>query len=164
MRMPITLMRSGDDLYVETNMPVEGKGALKAAFIVTGGKLYLVIPAMRCYMEVPQDVLDSILDPDLIEGGANDDNSKYVSSAEVTVGGKKYTCDVYESDGNTTKYYFDSNGDLKRIESISSDGSPAIIEISTLKKGADKSKMKIPSGYFDMTKIMGENFDYSALT
>ena len=62
------------------------------------------------------------------------------------------------------KYYFDSNGDLKRIESISSDGSPAIIEISTLKKGADKSKMKIPSGYFDMTKIMGENFDYSALT
>lgn len=163
-RMPITLMRSGDDLYAETNMPVEGKGALKAAFVVTGGKLYLVIPAMRCYMEVPQDVLDTILDPDLIEGGANDDNSKYVSSAEVTVGGKKYTCDVYESDGDTTKYYFDSNGDLKRIESISSDGSPAIIEISTLKKGADKSKMKIPSGYFDMTKIMGENFDYSTLT
>ena len=163
-RMPMTLMRSGDDLYVETNMPVEGKGALKAAFIVTGGKLYLVIPAMRCYMEVPQDVLETILDPDLIEGGANDDNSKYVSSAEVTVGGKKYTCDVYESDGNTTKYYFDSNGDLKRIESISSDGSPAIIEIGTLKKGADKSKMKIPSGYFDMTKIMGENFDYSTLT
>ena len=43
-RMPITLMRSGDDLYAETNMPVEGKGALKAAFVVTGGKLYLVIP------------------------------------------------------------------------------------------------------------------------
>lgn len=163
MRMPMSLMRNGDNLYAETNRPVDGKGALKAGFLVTGGKLYLVIPAMRCYMEVPQDVLDSLLDPSLIEGGANDDSAKYVSSGEVTVKGKKYTCDVYDSNGNTTKYYFDSDGNLKRIENITADGAPTIIEINTLKKGSDKSKMKLPSGYFDMSAIMGENFDYSSL-
>ena len=73
------------------------------------------------------------------------------------MGGKKYTCDVYESNGDTTKYYFDSNGDLKRIESISSDGSPAIIEISTLKKGADKSKDEDTLGLFRYDQDNGRN-------
>lgn len=162
-RLPITMYRNGTDMCIETNMPVEGKGALKVSFIIKDTKLYLVIPAMRCYLEVPEDFLTNIFPEDILNGEMTADTSKYSSSGEVTVNGEKYTCDIYETEGGVAKYYFDSKGDLKRIESIPESGSATIIEINEIKKSVDKSKIKVPSGYFDMTKIMGENFDLSSL-
>lgn len=163
-RLPINMIRNGSDICIETNMPVEGKGALKLTFIIKDGKYYIIIPTMRCYMEIPQDVMESLIPSDLFEGDIAADTSKYSSSGEVTVNGTTYTCDIYDTESGVSKYYFDSKGELKRIESIPESGSPMIIEINELKKSADKSKIKLPSGYFDMTKIMGSDFDLSALT
>jgi hypothetical protein len=59
--------------------------------------------------------------------------------------GKKYTCDVFEYDSETIKYYYNSNGTIVRIEKISARES-VITEIKSLKNTADNSKIKKPKG------------------
>ena len=158
MTLPIVAIRDGENLYFETQMPVEGKGSMKFNFIITNGKCYIVIPAMRAYAEVPKEYVQEIIPSEIV---TDDVEMEYVKSGEVVFEGKKYICDVYKSGNDTVKYYFADN-ELKRIETISGDNT-SILEIKELSTKADSSKFKIPSNYFDMTKFLGENFQISDL-
>lgn len=151
MSLPIVAVRDGNNLFLETAMPVDGsKGAMRLQFLILDGKAYTVIPQMRAYMEVPKETIDQMGLGDIVAEEAKD-NSEYVESGEVKINGKTYICDVYKSEDSTIKYYF-LNGELKRIETISGENT-AIMEINSLSDKADKSKLVLPKGYLDLATI-----------
>lgn len=155
--VPIYAVKDGDNAYFDAAVPVENKGSMRFNFIIADGKCYLVIPAMKAYMEIPKESMAEILPGEEII--ANELDMKYDSSGEVEFNGKKYICDVYTVDGNTVKYYF-AGDELKRVETISADDS-TIIEVNSIKPTADESKFRVPRGFIDMTKIIDENFQLS---
>lgn len=152
--VPMHVVRNGEKVYFETAMPVEGEGSMKMAFLLRDDTCYLIVPGMRAYMTMPADELGKIFDKDMIE---TDTEATYISSNEVEYNGKKYICDVYESEGSTVKYYYADN-EIKRMEATDPEGNVTIMEFNQVSDKVDSSKLKVPSGYIDMTKFMGEDF------
>lgn len=140
---PFTYIRNGNGAYIETAVPFEEGKVVKANMIIVDGKTYCEIPSLKCYMIVDDMSIEDLAD------GTFDKNSidvyKFVESGTVTLNGKKYTCDVYEYDTDTIKYYYNSKGEIVRIEKINSRES-VITEIKSLKNTADNSKIKKPKG------------------
>lgn len=148
---PFLYIRNGNGAYIETAVPFEAGKVVKANMIIVDGKTYCEIPSLKCYMTV-----DDMNIEDLAEG-TFDENSintyGFVESGEVTLNGKKYSCDVYMVDTDTIKYYYDSKGSLVRIEKIGKRES-VITEIKSIKNTADSSKIKKPKG-IDITALAG---------
>ena len=151
MSIPVVAVRDGDNLFIETAMPVDGsKGAMKLQFLILNGKAYAIIPQMKAYMEVPKETIDEMAFGDIVNEETQDD-SKYVETGEVKINGKTYICDVYKDGDTTIKYYF-LDGELKRMETINGEDT-AIMEINSLSDKADKSKLALPKGYLDLATI-----------
>jgi hypothetical protein len=148
---PFTYIRSGNGAYIETAVPFEEGKVIKANMIIKDGVTYCEIPSLKSYMVVEDMTIEDLA------SGTFDGNAissyKYIESGTVSLNGKKYTCDVYEVDNETVKYYYDSNNKLVRIEKIGSYDS-VITEISSMTNTADDSKIKKPSG-FDISKLVG---------
>ncbi len=151
--IPMHVVRDGEKMYFETAMPVEGSGSMKMAFLLRDKTCYLIVPGMRAYMTMPADELGKIFNKDMVE---SDVEANYISSNEVEINGKKYICDVYESEGTTVKYYYADN-EIKRMEAIDPEGTTTIMEFNGVSDKVDSSKLKVPSGYIDMTKFMGND-------
>ena len=148
---PFLYIRSGDGAYIETAVPFEAGKVIKANMIIVNGVTYCEIPSLKCYMTV-----DDMNIGDLAEGTFDDKTIStyaFVESGEVTLSGKKYTCDVFMVDTDTIKYYYDSKGSLVRIEKIGKRES-VITEIKSIKNTADSSKIKKPKG-IDITALAG---------
>ena len=154
MVVPLHVVRNDDKMYFETAMPVNGEGSMKMAFLMRDKTCYLIIPGMRAYMTMPADEIANIFNTDMVQ---SDGNATYISTNEVDFEGKKYVCDVYESNGTVIKYYYTDN-EIKRIESTDPDGGISIMEINEISDRVDTSKLKVPSGYIDMTKFIGQDF------
>ena len=152
--IPMHVVRDGEKMYFETAMPVDGSGSMKTAFLLRDKTCYLIIPGMRAYMTMPADELGKLFDTNMIE---NDAEAAYISSNEVEYNGKKYICDVYESEGSTVKYYYSGN-EIKRMEAVDPNGNETIMEFNHVSDKVDNSKLKVPSGYIDMTKFIGQDF------
>lgn len=160
-KLPIVAMRDGEQLYIETVMPVEGKGSMRLNMLITkDGKAYFIFPAMKAYMPMPGESVEGIFDVDYVTEDTAASGT-YVESREVVVDGKKYTCDVYEDGENVIKYYYD-NKELKRIETVSGEN-VIIMEINEISKKSDKSKFKLPK-YFDLSTVMNSaNFNVESM-
>lgn len=160
--LPVYIIRDGDKMYIETAVPINGEGLMKAALLMRDNTCYCIVPGMRAYMTMPADDIGEMFqfDTEMIE---SDSNANYVSSSEVEYNGKKYIVDVYESEGSTIKYYY-SNNEFKRMEATDPDGKTTIMEVNEISNKADSSKLRVPSGYIDMTKFMGQNFSAIAGT
>ncbi len=147
---PITYIRSGNNAYVATAVPFEGGKVIKANMIIKDGVTYCEIPSLKSYMIVEDMSIEDMA------SGTFDGNTisayTFVESGTVTLNGKKYTCDVYTDGVDTTKYYYDSNDKLVRIEKIGKRDSE-IMEIRSIKNTADDKKIKKPSG-FNITDLM----------
>ena len=154
MVVPLRVVRDDDKMYFETAMPVNGEGAMKMAFLMRDKTCYLIIPGMRAYMTMPADEIANIFDTNMVQ---SDGSANYVSTSEVEYNGKKYICDEYESKGTVIKYYYADN-EIKRIESTDPEGGVSIMEINEISDKVDSSKFKVPSGYIDMTKFLGQEF------
>lgn len=162
MVIPLKTVRDGQKMYVETAMPVNGKGSMRLAFLVRDDMCYAIIPGMRAYMQTPVEGIGDMLgNTNFGEITDSEVESKYISTNEVDFNGQKYICDVYETEGTTMKYYYSGN-EIKRIEATDPDGGTTIWEINEISDKADSSKFKVPSGYLDMTKFMTQ--DLSALS
>ncbi len=161
MTLPMKVVRNGDKMYFETAMPVNGEGAMKMAFLLRDNTCYFIVPGMRAYMQMPLEGMGDILSTDITGGFEADSNAVYISSSEVEYNGKKYVCDIYESEGSTVKYYY-SDKEFKRMEATDPDGNVTIMEFNEISEKADSAKLKVPSGYIDMTKFMGQ--DFSSIT
>lgn len=157
--MPVYFTRDSDNAYISTTMPTEN-GVLRVEFLIRDKQCYLIVPAMRAYFKVDSDIVNELV-PENLEGEL-EDNTVYQKSGEVTVDGVTYDCDVYTAENNTVKYYY-LDGDLKRTELLTESGESFITEYSSVKKGADSSKFKIPSKYIDMSGILGDDFNLSSL-
>lgn len=157
--IPITIYRDGDKFFIETKMPVEDKGSIKSNFLLMNQKCYMIIPSMRCYISVPMDSVSEIFSPEVFDSAEIE--STFVSSGEISLDGKKYICDTYDADGQTVRYYY-LDGALKRIETIAGEDN-AIMEFKNVSTSVDSSKFKVPTTYFDMTKLMGSDADISDL-
>ena len=162
MVMPIVFMRNGKDLFIETAIPKEdGKGSTRANIIFLDGTCYMVIPSMRAYMSIPKETVGEMIPEDAFDSIEKEITGTYVSSGEVDYEGEKYICDVYENEGTTVKRYY-QNGLLKREESISGENI-TIIEYNEVSTKVDKSKFAAPKNYFDLTTMMGNNFNPNSL-
>ncbi len=160
--VPIVAMRDGDQLYFKVVMPVEEKGSMEFNCIIKDKQCYLIVPSMRAYFKVPAETIGEFIPSDFITESETD--IKYLYSAEVAYEGESYMCDIYEDpQGSTIKYYY-KDGELKRMENIVDENNSTIIEINEISGNVDSSKFKVPSNYIDMTKIMGNNFDFNSLT
>ncbi len=148
---PFVYIRNGNGAYIETAVPFEEGKVVKSNMIIVNGVTYCEIPSLKSYMVVEDMTIDDLAD------GTFDKNQmqkyNYVESGSVTVNGKKYTCDVYTVDKETVKYYYNADGNLTRIEKISSRNS-VITEIKSIKNTADSSKIKKPKG-IDITSLVG---------
>lgn len=154
MILPLKTIRNGDKMYIETAMPVNGEGSMRLAFLVRDDTCYAIIPGMRAYMQTPVEGIGEMLgNTSFGEITDSDIEATYISSNEVEFNGKKYICDVYESEGSTMKYYYSGN-EIKRIEATDPNGAVTIWEINEISDKADPAKLKVPSGYIDMTKFM----------
>lgn len=161
MTIPMKVIRDGEKMYLETAMPVNGEGSMRMAFLLRDNSCYFIVPGMRAYMKMPVDDLGELFNTNITEGFESDVNADYISSSEVDYNGKKYICDVYESEGSTIKYYYNDK-EIKRMEATDPNGGMTIMEFNEVSDKADASKFKVPSGYFDMTKLMGQ--DFSSIT
>lgn len=161
MTIPMKVIRDGEKMYFETAMPVNGEGSMRMAFLLRDNSCYFIVPGMRAYMKMPADDLGELFNTNITEGFESDVNADYISSSEVDYNGKKYICDVYESEGSTIKYYYNDK-EIKRMEATDPNGGITIMEFNEVSDKADASKFRVPSGYFDMTKLMGQ--DFSSIT
>lgn len=153
--VPMKASRDGDMVYVETAIPVEEQGSLKCNIIMRDGQCYFIIPGMRAYIAAPVESIGEVFNSDLITGTDEEIEGNYVSSAEVELDGKTYICDIYETDGVTTKEYY-LNGELKRIEVIEGENI-SIIQYNEVSNKVDSSVFKVPSNYIDMSKFMNSS-------
>lgn len=157
MTIPMKVVRNGDKMYFETAMPVNGQGSMKMAFLLRDETCYFIVPGMRAYMQMPVEGMDDMFNTDFTGSFDSDSQATYVSSSEVEYNGNKYLCDVYESEGSTVKYYY-TDKEFKRMEATDPDGNVTIMEFNEISEKVDSSKFKVPTGYIDMTKLMGQDF------
>lgn len=158
--IPFYATCDGDKYYFEMTAPYENKGTLTLGALSLGdGKIYMILPSMRAYMQMSSEEMGDIPLGDLFEEQITDmensenDTSVYVETREVEVNGKKYSCDIYEDGDITVKYYFSEDA-LKRIETVDGDENVTIMEINSITAEADSSKFKAPTNYFDMTSLL----------
>lgn len=160
MKLPVVAMRDGEQLYIETVMPVEGKGSMRLNMLITDGKAYFIFPAMKAYMPMPGESVKGIFDTDFVTEDTAASGT-YVESREVTIDGKTYMCDIYEDGESTIKYYY-NNKELKRVETVSGED-VTIMEINEISKKSTSSKFKLPK-YFDLSTVINStNFDIDSM-
>lgn len=158
--VPFTIIKSGDKAYIEASVPVEGSGGtVKAGFLSTASESYIIVPAMKSYIVAEGVGIEDLLPIDGIQQEI-DESETYSHSGEVVINGKTYTCDVYEAEGATVKYYYDETGNIARIENIA-EGDTVITEFKSISPNVDESKLKVPAYYFDLSAL--ESVDTSVL-
>lgn len=153
--LPMNIMRNGDNLYFETAIPLkEGLGSTKVNMLFLDNTCYIIIPSMRAYLSIPKETAGEMIPSDAfdIEGI----EGTYVSSGEVEFDGQTYICDVYDTEGAITKYYY-LDGQLKRVETVKGEDS-SIIEFKKLSTDVDKSKFAVPKNYIDMSTVLGSDY------
>lgn len=159
---PFTITKSGDAAYIEAAVPVENTGgSVKAGFLSNNEKSYLLIPSIRAYIVADDLTVNELFPLDEIKQETTESES-YSHSGTVELNGKTYTCDVYENEGTTTKYYYDEAGNIVRIENTN-DTDTVITEIKSISSEADESKLKVPSNYLDFTSFADGSNDINAL-
>jgi hypothetical protein len=153
---PLNIMRNGTNLYFETALPLkEGTGSTRVNLLFLDDACYIIIPSMRAYMSMPKETAGEMIPSDAFDN-LEEVEGTYISSSEVVHNGETYICDVYETEGATTKYYY-QNGQLKRVETVSGEDS-SILEFKTLSTQVDESKFAVPKNYIDLSTIMSEDY------
>lgn len=152
---PVYATRDGDKLYIEMTA-VDGDSSIKFAMYSAGdGNIYAIFPAMRSYILVTEEEVGDVPLGDFISEEFADAESTavYVETRQVVYNNATYDCDIYQDGDVTTKNYY-SDSELKRVETVDGDGNTTIMEFNELSKEAESSKLKKPSGYFDMTHLI----------
>ncbi len=165
MSMPVYITKNADGAYMEVSAPAEEYGGyVKSGMLIKNEKAYMVIPGMKSYIEIGEGDLKSMgemFDPEQYTGSA-DIEEKYVSSATVEIDGKTYSVDIYDMEGSTMKYFYAEDGSLTRMEETSEEGS-TIIEFKTLSDKAETGKIKLPTGYINLTPLLQSGDGFSSL-
>lgn len=141
MTQEITMALRNGSIYMDTTMEGIACKVLYDADKKTG---YMIIPQLRVYCALPEDLAG-----DLATGDFNfPDIADAVRSEtyDVTIDGKDCTCEEFEfSNGEMYTYYF-YNGNLIRMVS-GNDGDSMLYNIKSLTSDVDNSYFELPRGY-----------------
>lgn len=167
--IPMTYTSKDNSKFlITTKIPVSETQSIKASFLSDGTNFYMMIPAMKMYLNCGEAMVEDMIP----STDALKEDCTYVSTTEVTYNGVTYLCEHYTSAENTEMKYYYLNGDIKRLEITETTGtsssgevttSTTIIEINSMSATVKDSDFKLPSGYIDMTALMGDDFDVSSL-
>lgn len=156
---PMSWYKDGTNMLIEVVAPFDESGTpMKGSILYKGGKCYMIMPSMKMYYQVPDEMAGEMFNPDMfdqvLEDAEADDTSKYVGSYNVNINNKTYVCDVFENEtGSISKNYFDANGAIVRTEIV--DGEDITIwEIVELSDTCDSSLFVIPSKFIDMSAFL----------
>lgn len=155
---PMSWCKDGQNMLIEVVAPYDNSTPMKGSILYKDGKCYMIIPSMKMYYQVPDEMAGQMFNPDMfdeiLEESEADSNSKYIKSYNVSLNGKNYVCDVFESDtGAINKNYYDSKGAIVRTEII--DGEDYTIwEIIELSDKCDSSIMVVPDKFIDMSAFL----------
>lgn len=164
MELPVTFAVSGNSMFMDVKMDksLTGLASMNLQFLYDTKNSYIILPSIRMY-SVSNDITgdDAPFDPDEIQSGLDNKNTKYVRTTTINTNGIKYICEEYSGDGMTYKYYFSTNTkELKRIEFINQNGETMISNISQFSSSPAASYFKVPSGYIkinlnELGKLLG---------
>ena len=147
--MPVKMYLSGNDMAFEFSM-----GAMKLRMVYAGNKMHMIFPSAKAYYTIDASEAGSgLTDSEFnLWNTIGSDTMDYVSTSKVTLKGTTYTCEEYTDSSNTNKYYFNSKGQLKRIEIITPDGEATILKITECSAKVDSSIFNVPKGYTKLTE------------
>ena len=134
------------DTKFAMDMPL-GLATIRIMF--DGENAHIVLPTTKNYITYPaEEESTALVDEckamwDSLDSSAMD----YDSTTVVKIRGVEYTCEIYNDGTNINKYYFDSNGDFKRMETIASDGTTSIVKVNECSSDFDESIFSVPKSY-----------------
>lgn len=156
---PMSWCKSGKNMLIEIVAPFDESGTpMKGSVLYKDGKCYIIMPSMKMYYQVPDEMAGEMFNPDMFDQMLDESNAaesnKYVGSYNVKLNGKNYVCDVFENDSGTiNKNYYDASGSIVRTEII--DGEDCTIwEIVELSNTCDSSIFVIPDKFIDMSAFL----------
>ncbi len=156
--MPVTIVKKGNNMYMEMSMPVDSsgngksEGSMTVKVYIKNGKCRAYLPNIKAYFELPDDSYKEMME-EVALGMESTDQTGYQGTVKAILNGKSYDVDIYENNGNTVYYYY-SGSTPKRIESTAKDGSSSILEYTQISYTADDKYFTEPIGYFPMTDLM----------
>ena len=156
--MPVTIAKSGNNMYMEMSMPVDAEnsgksqGSMTVKLYIKDGKCRAYLPNIKAYFELPDESYKEMMN-EVALGMQSTDQTGYQGSVTAVLQGKSYDVDIYNENGNTVYYYY-NGATPKRIESVSDDGASSILEYTQIVYSADASYFKEPVGYLNMTNML----------
>lgn len=143
------------DNKVAIEMPL-GLQTIRMAY--DGNSMNLIFPSAKAYFPAGSaegsgyDMVDELG----IWTAISSAEMEYVKTAKVD----GLICETYKDQtGSFAKYYFDSAGNLKRMEIISPEGASTIFKIKEVSTKFDDDVFSVPKGYTEFTE---ENFESMA--
>lgn len=137
---PITMAVKNGNIYMETKF--EG---MNCTMIYQKKKdsIYAVLSDYHVYCKMPSSVIEDL---DMSNFGDKADVLD-VEVSNVTLGDRDCRSETFTlDDGSVSTYYF-YNGELVRLDQISSDGETSIMNITKISSAVDDSLFELPKGY-----------------
>lgn len=151
----VTMMKDGDNSYIETKLPVSDGSVLPASILVKDGKCVIYMSSLRAYMNVPQETYEEMTN-EMKLATTQESTAEYIKSYTYDINGTTYAVDEYLDDSQIVRYMF-LNDEIKRIEISDEEGNKTIMEYTEMSDTVDQSKFTVPKGYMDMTALMNSS-------
>ena len=157
----IDFATDGSQVYASMLFPATDEGYMEIQAKVlksgSGYKTYLVVPSLKIYCEMPEDMQDEFK-LDLLDSSQK--SGTYVSTTEQKIGADTYKIETYTlSDGTKAEYYYNSSSELISMKII--DGSTTVtkIDYGTRSGNVKDSYFKLQDGFVDLSKYLDADGD-----
>lgn len=133
---------------------------IKVLYRAADDKTYLLIPNIKKYLLMPEDVLGDDLDmSEMVSDFAIKGDENAIETSTVTINDVPLVCEtITEEDGLRTQYYFDGDT-LVRMDIEQEDGSVERTYISRISSDVPDTLFEIPNGYaflnLPLDKLLG---------
>ena len=137
----------------KVSMDVSMEGIKARAIIDTASKKgYMIIPAMRVYCIIPDDMFDDLNSVDMNMPESSE--AINVDVTDVTIDGKDCVCEEFTFDDGSVRTFYFNNGNLIRMIFIE-DGETTLYNISAISSDINASDFELPRGYLkiDLSKL-----------
>lgn len=137
----ITVAMRNGSIYMDTSM--EGI-ACKVLYDSNKGSGYIIIPQLRVYCELPEDLAKDLSTsqfsmPSIEEAVKGE-------TYDVSIDGKECTCEEFTYDDGAIRSFYFYNGNLVRMTVIES-GETTLYNIKKLSSDVNSSYFELPKGY-----------------
>lgn len=149
---PITAAVKNGNIYMKTTL--EGMNC-NMIYQKENDCVYVVMTDYRVYCKMPPDMMNELQ----MTSFGQTDEVKSVTVYNASIDGMDCICESYESKTGDTSIYYFYNGDLVRLDQISSDGTVGIMNITKVSSSVDDSLFELPKAY---VPINLSNFDFGS--